>query len=278
MYVLSDFPTMIHEDRSHQHIHILSPESWLTTCQQVLDSWSAAEDSDVEREKAKVAAEKKAKADAEAAANKKSKAQRVAERIAAKKLLLEQNSDYESEDETTKRAFARQAEINGDLEHATDLFGDVAIGHKDDMYDGIGIPNTRRQKTAANAVVVDEKDPSQTVDLETLPLFKPQTKKQFDMMKEALVPLLKANVTKPHYELFMQDFARQICMDMNSDQIKKVASKLTALGNEKQKEEKETAKGGKKTKAQKSKISLSAGRNVASGKDTTTYDDDDYGE
>merc|ERR1712058_133508 len=38
----------------------------------VLDSWDASE---VEREKAKVAAERKAKADAEAAANKKSKAQ-----------------------------------------------------------------------------------------------------------------------------------------------------------------------------------------------------------
>ncbi|KFY41211.1 hypothetical protein V495_05018, partial [Pseudogymnoascus sp. VKM F-4514 (FW-929)] len=41
----------------------------------VLDSWDAAEDSEVEREKAQVAAAKKAKADAEAAANKKSKAQ-----------------------------------------------------------------------------------------------------------------------------------------------------------------------------------------------------------
>ena len=54
---------------------------------QVLDSWDAAEDSEVEREKAQVAAAKKAKADAEAAASKKSKAQRVAERIDRKSVV-----------------------------------------------------------------------------------------------------------------------------------------------------------------------------------------------
>ena len=190
------------------------------------------------------------------------------------------DSEDENLTEAEKREIARQAAIESDLQHAADLFGDVGISNSGDIFAGVGIPAGRKAKTAANAVVLDESDPTSTVDLEKLPLFKPQTKKQFDQMKDTLVPLVKGNNSaKPHYALFLEDFARQLAMDMSSEQIKKLASKLTALGNEKQKEEKEAAKGGKKTKAQKSKVTLTASRNVASGKDTSAYDDaDDFGE
>ena len=60
---------------------------------QVIDDWDAAEDSEVEREKAKKAAEAKAKADAEAAANKKSKKQRIEERIKERQAALEDEDD-----------------------------------------------------------------------------------------------------------------------------------------------------------------------------------------
>lgn len=243
----------------------------------LIDSWDAEEDSEVEREKAKVAAEKKAKADAEAAANKKSKAQRVAERIAAKKLLAEQGSDSESEeDEAAKRERLRREEKRGDMEHAADLFGESLGG--DDMFEGVGIPNTRTKKTAANAVVVDAADPAATVDLTKLPLFDPHTAKQFTLLKETLTPLLAANSSKAQYALFLPDFVKAICQELSSDDIKKVASKLTAFGNERMKEEKEKAKGGKKTKAQKGKVALAGARSAASGKDTTVYDQDDFGD
>ncbi|OBT52338.1 hypothetical protein VE04_06056 [Pseudogymnoascus sp. 24MN13] len=204
----------------------------------VLDSWDAAEDSEVEREKAHVAAAKKAKADAAAAASKKSKAQRVAERIAAKKLLLEAGDSDVSSDEDE------------------------------------GISNNRRQKTAANAVVLDAQDPSTTIDLAKLPLFDPKTKLQFERMRETLVPLLTANVSKAHYVIFLQEFTKQIAKDLPSDQIKKVASGLTALSNEKMKEEKAAGRGRTKSKAAKNKVALTASRNVASTADVNAYDDD----
>lgn len=233
---------------------------------QVLDSWDAAEDSEVEREKAQVAAAKKAKADAEAAANKKSKAQRVAERIAAKKLLLEADSDASSdEDESARRERLRRTEQDADLAHAEDLFGSV------------GISNNRRQKTAANAVVLDAQDPSKIVDLATLPIFDPKTKLQFERMRETLIPLLTANSSKAHYVIFLQEFTKQLAKDLPSDQIKKVASGLTALSNEKMKEEKAAERGGKKSKAAKNKVALTASRNVASTADVNAYDDD-FGE
>lgn len=214
-----------------------------------------------------MAAEKKAKAEAEAAALKKSKSQRIAERKAENARRREANeSEVESsEDEATKRERLRRTEQDADLKHAEDLFGSV------------GISNNRKAKTAANAVVLDDKDPSATIDLAALPLFNPNTKAQFEKMRDALIPVVGANAKKAHYVLFLQEFTKQLAKELPSDQIKKISSTLTALGNEKMKEEKAAEKGGKKTKAQKAKPALVASRNAATTADTNQYDDD-FGE
>ncbi|KAF5878385.1 putative enolase protein [Botrytis fragariae] len=229
---------------------------------EVLDSWSAAEDSEVEREKAKVEAERKAKADALAAANKKSKAQRVAEKQAERARQLAEGSDESSEeDEATRRERLRRTEQESDLKHAEDLFGNIGI-------------NSRKSTSAANAVQIDEKNPAATVDLTTLPLFDPRTKQQFEKLRETLVPLITNNVKKAQYIIFLQEFTKQISKELPSDQIKKIASTLTALSNEKMKEEKAAEKGGKKSKAQKTKTTLNASRDTMGSKDTQAYDDD----
>merc|ERR1712093_69564 len=226
----------------------------------VLDSWDAAEDSEVEREKAKVAAERKAKADAEVAANKKSKAQRIAEKQAEKARRLAEESG--EEDEATRRERLRRTEQESDLKHAEDLFGNI------------GISNSRKATTAANAVVIDSKDPNSTVDLTALPLFDPKTKLQFEKLRDTLVPVISNNNKKAQYVIFLQEFTKQLAKDLPSDQIMKIASTLTALSNEKMKEEKNAEKGGKKSKAQKTKVALVASRNVSAVADTQAYDDD----
>ncbi|EMR62851.1 putative translation initiation factor eif3 subunit protein [Eutypa lata UCREL1] len=232
----------------------------------VLESWDAAEDSEVEREKVKKAAEAKAKADAEAAANKKSKAQRIAEHKAERARQLAE-SDEESEDETEaeRRERLRATEKESDLKHAADLFGDAGLSV------GVSKSGGRKSTTVGSAVPIDPKDPSKTIDLSVLPLFNPQTKAQFEKMRNTLVPIIGGNYKKAHYALFLQEFAKQLAKDLPSDSIKKVASTLTALGNEKMKEEKAAEKGGKKTKAQKTKTSLVTNR--ANTTDLGTYDD-----
>lgn len=234
----------------------------------VLDSWDAAEDSEVEREKAKVAAERKAKADAEAAANKKSKAQRIAEKKAenARRLAAESEDESSEEDEAARRERLRRTEQESDLKHAEDLFGNI------------GISNSRKVTTAANAVQLDSKDPTTTVDFTTLPIFDPKTKIQFEKMRDTLVPIIGNNSKKAQYVIFLQEFTKQLAKDLPSDQIKKIASTLTALSNEKMKEEKLAEKGGKKSKAQKTKVALVASRNAASVADVNSYADDDYGD
>merc|ERR1712230_155270 len=218
----------------------------------VLDSWDAAEDSEVERENAEVAA------------NKKSKAQRIAEKQAEKARRPAEESDEESseEDEATRRERLRRTEQESDLKHAEDLFGNI------------GISNSRKATTAANAVVIDSKDPNSTVDLTALPLFDPKTKLQFEKLRDTLVPVISNNNKKAQYVIFLQEFTKQLAKDLPSDQIKKIASTLTALSNEKMKEEKNAEKGGKKSKAQKTKVALVASRNVSAVADTQAYDDD----
>jgi len=233
----------------------------------VLDSWDAAEDSEVEREKAKVAAERQAKADAEAAANKKTKAQRIAEKKAehARRLAEESEDDSSEEDEAARRERLRRTEQESDLKHAEDLFGNI------------GISNSRKVTTAANAVQVDSKDPTATVDLTSLPLFDPKTKLQFEKLRDTLVPVISNNSKKAQYVIFLQEFTKQLAKDLPSDQIKKIASSLTALSNEKMKEEKLAEKGGKKSKAQKTKVALVASRNTTTVADVNSYEDD-YGD
>ncbi|KAI0018290.1 translation initiation factor eIF3 subunit [Xylariomycetidae sp. FL0641] len=232
----------------------------------VLDSWDAAEDSEVEREKAKKAAEAKAKADAEAAANKKSKAQRIAEHKAERaRQLAESDEESEDEDEAARRERMRKTEKESDLKHAEDLFGDAGISL-----------SSGRKPTVGSAVPVDPNDPNKTIDLGSLKLFNPQTKGQFETLRETMVPIIAANYKKAHYTLFLQEFFKAVAKDLPSDQIKKLSSTMTALGNEKMKEEKAAEKGGKKTKAQKTKTQLVASR--PEKVDTGTYENDDFGD
>ena len=226
---------------------------------QVLDSWSAAEDSEVEREKTKKAAEAKAKADAEALANKKSKAQRIEEkRMATMRRKAEEEDESSSEeDEATARARLRQTEQDSDLKHAEDMFGNAGV-------------NNNRSATKA-VVMADPSDPSSAVDLSSLSVFNPNTKDQFLKLRETLTPILVSNSKKAQYTLFMQEFTKQIVKDLPSDQIKKIASGLTTLSNEKMKEEKAAEKSGKKTKAAKNKATLVANRDTSFKADTTSY-------
>lgn len=235
----------------------------------VLESWDAAEDSEVEAEKAKKAAQAKAKAEAEAAANKKSKSQRIEEKRTAtmrKKMEEEEESSSEEEDEASKRERLRQTEQDADLKHAEDLFGNIGIS---------------KNRGTTKAVVLDPSDPLKSIDLASLSLFHPPSKEGFVTLRDTVAPIIAANSKKPHYTMFMQEFAKQLVKDLPSDQIKKIASGLTTLSNEKMKEEKAAEKGGKKTKAAKSKSTLVANRDTTLRADITSYgadldDDDDF--
>ncbi|KAK6212896.1 eukaryotic translation initiation factor 3 subunit J [Colletotrichum tabaci] len=229
----------------------------------VLDSWDAAEDSEVEREKAKKAEEAKAKALEEAKKNKKSKAQRIAE-LKEERARLDAEDSGEEETEAEKRERLRRTEKESDLKHAEDLFGDI------------GVPAGRKANLAGSAVQIDPNDPTKTANIADMPLFNPITKTQFEHLRTTLTPILANNARKAHYGIFLQEFTKTLAKDLPSDQIKKIASTLTALGNEKMKEEKAAQGGNKKSKAAKTKVSAVVSR--APVADTETYEDDGFGD
>lgn len=177
-----------------------------------------------------------------------------------RKKLEDEDVTSEEEDEATKRARLRKTEQAADLKHAEDLFGSASL-------------DANKERSSKPVVVADPKDPNNTVDLASLPLFNPNTKDQFLKLRETLVPILASNAKKAQYTLFMQEFTKQIVKDLPSEQIKKIASGLTMLSNEKMKEEKAAEKGGKKTKAAKSKVALVANRDTSYRADTTSYAD-----
>ncbi|RMZ77123.1 hypothetical protein DV737_g4565, partial [Chaetothyriales sp. CBS 132003] len=195
--------------------------------------------------------------------NHKTKSQRREEQIEARRRarLAEEEGDSSEEDEASRRAQLRQQEKDADLGNAADLLGSVG-----------GVSNKRAAKPI---VVADPKTQGQAIDLSSIQLFKPTNKTQFEALRDALVPLLRQSSTKPHYALWLPTFVKQICQDLPSAEIKKVASAVTALSNEKMKEEKAQDKSGKKTKAQQTKTTLKAAKEVGrGGVDTEAYDGD----
>jgi translation initiation factor 3 subunit J len=144
------------------------------------------------------------------------------------------------------------------LKHAEALFGDLNL--------------VNDRSTNKVVTVSDPNDPTNSVDLSSMAIFNPKTKDQFTKLREALVPLLAANAKKAHYAIFLQEFTKQITKDLPSDQIKKIVSGLTTLSNEKMKEEKAAEKGGKKSKAAKTKVALNANRDISYKADTAIYE------
>lgn len=227
---------------------------------QILDSWDAADDSDAEREKASKAAEAEAKAKAAAAANKKTKAERIEEHRDQRRREAETIDDFDADEtEAERRDRLRRTEKDADLQHASDLMGDIDLN---------------RNRGAPKAVVVtDTANPTNSIDLSSMPLFKPTTKDQFNRLSDVLIPLLTPHSKKPQYSIWAQDFARKLVKELPSAEIKKIGSALTTASNEKMREERAADKGNKKSKAAKTKVSLVSQRD--NQLDNTNYDGDD---
>ncbi|KAI0592376.1 Eukaryotic translation initiation factor 3 protein [Pyrenophora tritici-repentis] len=175
--------------------------------------------------------------------------------------------DDEEEDddvlESWDAAEDSEQEVDGSRAQAEELFGDLSISNK---------------RAGKAVTITDEGDPGKAIDLSSLAIFNPNTKDQFTKLRETLTPLLVANSKKGQYSLFLQEFTKQIAKELPSEQIKKIASGLTTLSNEKMKEEKAAEKGGKKSKAAKTKTTLNASRDVGVRADTRAYDDEDFGD
>ncbi|KAH7090851.1 translation initiation factor eIF3 subunit [Auriculariales sp. MPI-PUGE-AT-0066] len=177
-------------------------------------------------------------------------AQKEAERAALEAAGALGVEDEFLEDEATRKARLQAAELAADLSNAATLFGDSSAG------------NAQSQAQQLNALLT----------------FSPKTKDDFAHLSEQLIELvIKQHSSKPLYATFVELFARELAGPLKDVETRKVASTLTALANEKQKEQRDkaTGKGKKKTT---SKPILGLGK-TAGKLDTSTYEEplDDFG-
>ncbi|EIN10062.1 translation initiation factor eIF3 subunit [Punctularia strigosozonata HHB-11173 SS5] len=164
-----------------------------------------------------------------------------------------ESDDYDEDavlDPREKARLDRERELKSDLNNAADLFGQSATG------------------TSASS------------ELNSLLTFNPRTKDEFhEYSKKIIEVLINRLQDKPLYPAFVEQHVRDLAMPLRDVEVRKAASGLTTLANEKQKEQRDKASGKKKsnTKAN-AKATLGSAKGV--GKiDTGVYDEalDDFG-
>ncbi|KAF8206192.1 translation initiation factor eIF3 subunit [Mycena galopus ATCC 62051] len=175
-------------------------------------------------------------------------AQKEAERAAR---IEAGDDEYDSDDVLDPREKARrdkERELNADLNNAADLLGSAALGG------------------------------TSSSELDSLISFQPRTKDDFVKFSDQIIEvIIKRHQSKPLYASFVEHLSRELAMPLKDVEVRKVASGLTTLANEKQKEQRDKASGKKKPKAT-SKPAIGAAK-ASSKVDTSMYDEalDDFG-
>lgn len=178
---------------------------------------------------------------------------KLAEIEAAKaaKAAEEDDPDYDEDavlDPREKARLDREREVKADLKNAADLFGAAALG-------GTSHP-----------------------ELDSLVSANPRTKEDFQELSHNIIELIvKRHQEKPLYAAFVEHHARELAATLRDVEVRKVASGLTTLANEKQREQRDKASGKKKPKTT-AKPTLGSAK-VGSKHDTSVYEEalDDFG-
>jgi len=168
---------------------------------------------------------------------------KLAEKEAAKAAAGNDDDIYDSDDVLDPREKARRAkekELNADLSNAADLLGAAALGGTDDK------------------------------ELDKLVSANPRTKEDFEALSTRIVEyIIKRHQNKPLYAAFVEHHVKELAMPLKDVEVRKVASGLTTLANEKQKEQRDKA-GGKKKAKTAAKPTLGVAK-AGSKLDTTAY-------
>ncbi|KAF5391590.1 hypothetical protein D9757_002541 [Collybiopsis confluens] len=172
---------------------------------------------------------------------------KLAEKEALKAKQRDEGDPYDSDavlDPREKARLAKEKEIAADLSNATELFGAAALGVK---------------------------------DLDLLISFQPRTKEDFIKLSSMIIELvIKRHQSKPLYPTFVEHHVRELAAPLKDVEVRKAASGLTTLANEKQKEARDKASGKKKKTGAKPTL---GSVKVSSRVDTEVYDEalDDFG-
>jgi len=175
--------------------------------------------------------------------------QKLAEKAAAReaKIAAGESTGSDTEDDiidpALKKKLDKEKELAADLKNASDLLGAAALGS------------------------------SSSKELDALITANPRTKEQLlDLSQRILDLIVKRLETNPLYAQFVEHHVRELARPLRDVEIRKAATALTTLANEKQKEQRE---GKKKKGASKPMLGSSKPGKV----DTRAYEEalDDFG-
>jgi len=162
-----------------------------------------------------------------------------------------EDEEYDSDAVLDPRAKARadkERELNADLDNAAALFGTAALGGTSDK------------------------------ELDSIISADPRTKDDFAKLSTQIIEYItKRHQSKPLYPAFVEMHVRALAEPLKDIEVRKAASGLTTLANEKQKEQRDKASGKKKPKSA-GKPGLGVAK-TTSKMDTGIYDEalDDFG-
>ena len=177
---------------------------------------------------------------------------KIAEREAAETARIREIEEQNGEDSSEKKRRERQMQMQQDLENARSLFGDATIAA---AAAAAGNPN---------GVSLSLLNGGETPNDALAAFSNPKTKQDFEALSEALAKqIIDLHGSKPLYAHFVDTFVRALCLPLKDLDVKKSASTLTALGNEKQRLAKEASGTGKK--GGKGKVKPSLGAMAAAG-------------
>lgn len=174
------------------------------------DDWEAESDEDKPAAPATEAPIKKKKSLAERIAEKEAKRREDLERRRREEEEAQQN--LSPEEQLAAKARALKMQEDADLEVAMETFG------------------------------VSKDDLSSSSPLDA----RPSTKAEFDTYRTALVEKMRSFESAASYSGFLEELVRDLCWNLDSDDVKKVSTSLNALYNDKVKSKQGKSKKGKK--------------------------------
>jgi len=204
----------------------------------VVDDWDASSDEEAEAPPQPVAPARK----------KMSLKARIAEREAekARRLAEDEGEDEESVvDEAEQRRRDKEQQLEIDLANANSLLSGTSISGK-------ALPT----------------------EIQELMAFNPKTKEDFEAYSKKIIEaFIKKHQEKPLYATFVEMHVKALAQPLRDVDVRKAASGLTTLANEKQKEQRDKSSGKKKKKPALS------GTKGSARVDTAAYEDalDDFG-
>ncbi|KAF9159866.1 Translation initiation factor 3 subunit J component [Actinomortierella ambigua] len=235
----------------------------------VKDEWDASESESEKEQKPAPPPPKPKKTLAEKIAERNAEAEKKKQAMMAKQAANKAPEDETEEERFERRQREKNAIIESDIANAADLFGGAKIsGNAAPSSSSSSTTTTTTTTTTATAAAATAGGSASKIES-----MMPKTKDEFAEYTQELVAVIKKHERQGLYVSFLEGLMRELAVGVSRDtDVRKFASTLTTIANEKQKAAKEASKTKKKGGAAKPSLAAASAK-TSNLVDTRNYDD-----